>query len=59
MGVSPKTENEEWSGKTMQIRGSEGGRRGFTGTSTQRFRWQVLQQPSARPTHVLKLDTVV
>jgi hypothetical protein len=32
MGVSLKTENEECAGKTMQTRGSEGGRRGFTGT---------------------------
>src|SRR5512136_2547492 len=30
MGVSLKTENEEWSGKIPQMRGSEGGRRGFT-----------------------------
>jgi Tfp pilus assembly protein FimT len=32
MGVSLKTENEAWSGKVKQIRGSEGGRRccGFT-----------------------------
>jgi len=41
MGVSLKTENEEYAGKTLQIRGSEGGRRGFTGTSMQGFRWQV------------------
>jgi hypothetical protein len=39
MGVSLKTENEEYAGKTMQIRGSEGGRRGFTGTSVEGFRW--------------------
>ncbi len=32
MGVPLKTENEEWAGKTPQIRGSEGGRRGVTGT---------------------------
>jgi hypothetical protein len=32
MGVSFKTENEEGSGKISQARGSEGGRRGFTGT---------------------------
>ncbi len=43
----------------MQIGGSEGGRRGFTGTSMQLFRWQVPQKPSARLTHRLKLDTVV
>jgi prepilin-type N-terminal cleavage/methylation domain-containing protein len=30
MGVSLKTENEEWSDKIPQMRGSEGGRRGFT-----------------------------
>jgi hypothetical protein len=59
MGVSLKTENEEWSGKTSQIRGSEGGRRGFTGTPMQSFRWQVPQQPSARLTHGLKLDTAL
>jgi hypothetical protein len=29
MGVPLKTENEEWAGKTPQIRGSEGGRRGL------------------------------
>jgi len=33
MEVSLKRENEEWSGETRQIKGSEGGRRGFTGTS--------------------------
>jgi hypothetical protein len=32
MGVRLKTENEEWAGKTLQIKGSEGGRRRFTGT---------------------------
>jgi len=32
MGVPLKTENEECAGKTLQIRGSEGGRRSFTGT---------------------------
>jgi hypothetical protein len=41
IGVSLKTENEEYAGKTMQTRGSEGGRRGFTGTSMHAFRWQV------------------
>jgi hypothetical protein len=29
MGVSLKTEDEEYAGKTMQIRGSEGGRQGL------------------------------
>jgi hypothetical protein len=55
MGVSLKTENEEYAGKTMQIRGSEGGRRGlpafggargdqgFTGTCLQEFRWRVAR----------------
>jgi hypothetical protein len=33
MGISLKTENEEYAGKTKQTRGSEGGRRSFTGTS--------------------------
>jgi hypothetical protein len=32
MGVPLKTENEECAGKILQIRGSEGGRRDFTGT---------------------------
>jgi len=32
MGVPLKTENEEWAGKTLQIRGSDGGRRDVTGT---------------------------
>jgi hypothetical protein len=41
MGVSLKTENEECAGKTVQIRGSEGGRRGLTGTCPEGFRWQV------------------
>jgi hypothetical protein len=59
MGVSLKTENEEYAGKTMQIRGSEGGRRGFTGTSMEGFRGQVPRKPSARLTHGLKLVTVV
>jgi hypothetical protein len=43
MGASLKTENEEDAGKTMQIRGSEGGRRGFTGTCLQGFRWRVAR----------------
>jgi hypothetical protein len=50
MGISLKTENEEIAGKTMQMRGSEGGRRGlpasggaegdqgFTGTCLQDWR---------------------
>jgi hypothetical protein len=38
MGVSLKTENEEHAGKTMQIIGGEGGRRGFTGSSRESFR---------------------
>jgi len=59
MGVSLKTENEEYAGKTMQIRGSEGGRRGFTGTSMQGFRWRVPRQPSARLTHGLKPATAL
>jgi hypothetical protein len=59
MGVSLKTENEEYAGKTMQIMGSEGGRRGFTGTSMEDFRWQVPGKPSALLTHSLKLATVV
>ena len=45
MGVSVKTENEDSSGKTMQIRGSEGGRRGFTGTSMQSLRWLFPNSP--------------
>ena len=32
MGVPLKTENEEWARKTLQIRGSEGGRQDVTGT---------------------------
>jgi len=35
MGVSLETENEEPAEKTSQIRGSDGGRRGFTGTCQQ------------------------
>ena len=56
MEVSLKTENEEYSGKTLQIRGSEGGpacrdargagrRRGFTGTSMQDLRWRYPTSP--------------
>jgi hypothetical protein len=55
MGVSLKTENEEYAGKTMQIRGSEGGRRGLpafggargdqglAGISMQSFLWHIPQ----------------
>jgi hypothetical protein len=46
MGVPLKTENEEYVGKTMQIRGGEGGRRGFTGSSMKGVRWQVPRKPS-------------
>jgi hypothetical protein len=59
MGVPLKTENEEYARKTMQIRSSEGGRRGFTGTSMEGFRWQIPRKPSARLTHSLQLVTVV
>jgi hypothetical protein len=59
MGVSLKTENEENAGKTLQVRGSEGGRRGFTETPMQSLRWQIPLYPSARLTHDLKLDTMV
>ena len=55
MGVPPKTENEECAGKTLQIRGSEGGRRGFTGTCHLGMTWRVFRWPSARLTHGLKL----
>ena len=55
MEVSLKTENEECSGKTPQITGSEGGRRGFTGVCQMGITWQVPRQPSARLTHDLKL----
>jgi len=41
MGVPPKTENEECAGKTLQIRGSEGGRRAFTGTCQRGIAWRV------------------
>ena len=59
MGVPLKTENEECPGETLQIRGSEGGRRSFTGTSMQGFRWPVPQWPSARLTHGPKFDTAL
>ena len=55
MEVSLKTENEECSGKTLQIRGSEGGRRGFTGSCQMGIKCQVPRQPSARLTHDLEL----
>jgi len=53
MGFPPKTENEECAGKTLQIRDSEGGRRGlpasggaegdqgFTGTCQLGMMWRV------------------
>ena len=59
MGVPPKTENEEKSGKTSQIRGSEGGRRGFTGTCPEGVTRRVSLQPSARLTHGLERDTAL
>jgi hypothetical protein len=59
MEVPLKTENEERAGKTSQIRGSEGGRRAFTGTCLQGLRWRVPRQPSARLTHGLKPDTAM
>jgi hypothetical protein len=55
MEVSLKTENEECEGKTQQIRGNEGGRRGlpasggaegdqgFTGTCQLGITWRVLR----------------
>ncbi len=59
MGVPLKTENEECAGKTLQISGSEGGRRGFTGTCQRGTTWRVARWPSARLTHGLKLATEV
>jgi len=41
IGVSLETENEERSANTSQIRGSEGGRRGVTGTCPEGFLWRV------------------
>jgi hypothetical protein len=53
MGVPLKTENEEYAGKTLQVRGSEGRRRGlpafggaggdqgFTCTCQMGISWQV------------------
>jgi hypothetical protein len=45
MGISLKTENEEYAGKTLKIRGSEGGRRGFTGTPIQGFAGRFSGSP--------------
>jgi hypothetical protein len=45
MGVSLKTENEEYAGKTVQISGGEGGRRGFTGTSMEGLDGKFLVSP--------------
>ena len=59
MGVSLKTENEESAEKTLQVRRSEGERRGFTGTCQQGMTWRVPRQPSARLTHGLELATEV
>jgi len=55
MGVPLKTENEEGAGKTLQIRGSEGGRRGVPGTCPLGMTWRVPRKPSARLTHGLEL----
>jgi hypothetical protein len=55
MGVPLKTENEECAGKTLQVGGSEGGRRGVTGTCPLGMTWRVPRQPSARLTHGLEL----
>jgi hypothetical protein len=55
MGVPLKTENEECAGKTLQVRGSEGGRRSFIGTCQLGMTWRVPQKPSARLTHGLEL----
>jgi hypothetical protein len=53
MGIPLKTENEECAGKTLQVRDSEGGRRGlsafggargdqgFTGTCQVGITWRV------------------
>jgi len=59
MGVPLKTENEECAGKTLLIRGSEGGRRGFTGTCQRGVTWGVPRHPSARLTHDMELATEV
>jgi hypothetical protein len=55
MGVPLKTENEESAGKTLQIRGSEGGRRSVTGTCQLGMTKRVSPKPSARLTHGLEL----
>jgi hypothetical protein len=51
MGVSLKTEKTKIDRvKTMQIWGSEGGRRGFTSTSMQGLRWLFpCSPPPASP----------
>jgi hypothetical protein len=59
MGVPLETENEECAGKTLQMRGSDGGRRDFTGTCQLGMTWRVFRQPSARPTHGLELAIAV
>jgi len=59
MGVSLKTGNEEGSGNSSQTRGSEGGRRGFTGTCPEGFTWRVSRQPSARLIHGPEQATAV
>jgi len=41
MGVPLKTENEKCAGKTLQLRGSEGGRQGVTGTCQLGMTWRV------------------
>jgi hypothetical protein len=55
MGVPLKAENEECAGKTLQVRDSEGGRRGFIGTCQLGITWRVPREPSARLTHGLGL----
>ena len=55
MGVPLKTENEECAGKTLQMSGSEGGRRGFTGTCQLGVTCRIPREPSARLTHGLEL----
>jgi hypothetical protein len=59
MTVSLKTENEERSGNSSQTRGSEGGRRGFTGTCPEGFIWRFSRQPFARLTHGPEQATAV
>jgi len=41
MGFPLKTENEERAGKTPQMSGSKGGRRGLLGTCSLGIRWRV------------------